>query len=339
MWLEIVWFILFVAIIAGYVVLDGFDLGVGMLLPFIARSDRDRRMLLNSIGPVWDGNEVWLVLSGGVLFAAFPIVYASFFSGFYLAMVCVLVVLILRTIAIEFRSKRESTRWRSTWDLTFAGASLGITVLLGVALANVIHGVPIDADGVIDVSIGQLLDPYAIAFGVVAVVMLSLHGAMFLLLKVDEEITQRLASLVPRLFIVFFVAMTVLIAWTLLLDEALARNFRDRPWTVVFPIVALAAFALSWRWHRSGRHLPSFFASSVMIASLIGAVGAGAYPVLLRSTTDPAFDLTIHNAASATPTLTVMFVVALIGIPFVLLYTAGVYWFFRGRVVLDDESY
>lgn len=338
-WLQIVWFVLFVAIIGGYVVLDGFDLGVGMLLPFVARDDRERRVLLNAIGPVWDGNEVWLVLGGGTLFAAFPLVYASLFSGFYLAMMLVLLVLILRTVAIEFRSKRESQRWRSTWDWTFALASFGISLLLGVALGNIVRGLTLGAAGVMDVSLPDLLNPYSIVFGIVAVAMLVLHGSLFLTLKTEGALEARIVRVVPRLLLVFFVAMTALIVWTLLRDEPFAHNFGDRPWTAVFPVIAFLAIIAVWRFTRAGRPLHAFFSSAVMIASLMSAVAAGMYPVLLRSTIDPAYDLTIQNASSADATLTVMFVVAIIGMPFVVLYTAGVYWFFRGKVELDDESY
>ena len=188
MWLNTTWFVLYMAIIAGYVVLDGFDLGVGMLSPFLGRNDTEKRILLNSIGPVWDGNEVWLVLGGGALFAAFPLVYASLFSGFYTAMMLVLFVLILRTVAIEFRSKRDGARWRSMWDWIFFSSSLGITLLLGVALGNVIQGVPLDQAGNMDVNLVDLLYPYALAVGATAVAMLSLHGAMFLTQKVEGEL-------------------------------------------------------------------------------------------------------------------------------------------------------
>ncbi|MEZ5143146.1 MAG: cytochrome d ubiquinol oxidase subunit II [Acidimicrobiales bacterium] len=339
MWLNDVWFVLYVVIIGGYVILDGFDLGTGILHPFIARDDRERRVLLNAIGPVWDGNEVWLVLGGGALFAAFPLVYASLFSGFYLAMMLVLLVLILRTVAIEFRSKRTSTRWRATWDWVFFGSSLGITVLLGVALANVIRGVAVDAQGNITVSLIDLLSPYALAVGGAAVAMLALHGAIFLTLKTTDDLLERLHHLVPKLMVVFFVIMTAVVAWTLALDNEFAENFRSRPWTVVFPVGALASVLTSWVLLRRSRYLPAFLASGTMIAFLLGSVAAGLYPVLVPSSIDSAYDLTVQNSASAPETLTVMFVMALIGMPFVLLYTAGVYYFFRGRVVLDDESY
>lgn len=339
MWLNQVWFVLYVAIIGGYVILDGFDLGTGILHPFVARTDRERRVMLNAIGPVWDGNEVWLVLGGGALFAAFPLVYASLFSGFYTAMMLVLLVLILRTVSIEFRSKRDSPRWRATWDWVFFGSSLGITVLLGVALANVLRGVALDADGNMFIDLVDLLSPYALLVGVAGVAMLALHGAIYLTLKTDGELLERLRRLIPRLMVVAFVLVTAVIGWTLALDQPIDDRFRERPWTVVFPLLALGAALLAWRLLRQARYLPAFFASGTMIGLLLASVGAGLYPVLLPSSIDPANDLTIYNAASAEPTLMVMFVVACIGLPFVLLYTAGVYYFFRGRVELDDESY
>ena len=339
MWLQTTWYVLFIAIISGYVILDGFDLGVGMLSPFLARNDHDRRILLNSIGPVWDGNEVWLVLGGGALFAAFPLVYASLFSGFYLAMMLVLLVLIMRTVAIEFRSKRPEAWWRSLWDWTFTISSFGITILLGVALGNVIRGVALDQQGNMSVNLLDLLNPYSIALGLVAVSMLCLHGAIFLSQKADGELLEKVKSLIPKLLVAFFVLMTVLIGWTLLRDDQVTQNFKDRPWTVIFPVLAFLSIVTAWLFVRRGAYLSAFLASATMIALLLGAVACGMYPVMLRSTTDSAFDLTVQNASSANETLTVMFVIALIGLPFVLLYTAGVYYFFRGKVVLDDESY
>lgn len=330
---------LYVFIIGGYVILDGFDLGVGMLGPVVGRGEREQRLILNSIGPVWDGNEVWLVLAGGALFAAFPIVYASLFSGFYLAMMFVLLVLILRTVAIEFRSKRESLAWRKMWDWVFFGSSLGITILLGVALGNVIQGLPIDGAGNMNADLLGLLNPYSIVLGVVAVVMLSLHGGIYLCLKVEGELLQRVRRLVPRLMVAAFVLLTMIVAWTLLLNEPIPQNFRDRWWLGIFPLAALVMAIIAWRRIAVQRYLAAFIASSTMIGMLLITVAAGLCPVLLPSSIDPAYDLTVFNAASAEPTLMVMFVIALIGMPFVLLYTAGVYYFFRGRVRLDSHSY
>jgi cytochrome d ubiquinol oxidase subunit II len=339
MWLNTTWFVLYVLIIGGYVILDGFDLGVGILSPFVAKDDRERRVVLNSIGPVWDGNEVWLVLGGGALFAAFPLVYASLFSGFYMAMMLVLLVLITRTVAVEFRSQRESARWRSTFDWFFFASSFGITLLLGVALGNVIRGLPIDAQGNMSINLLDLLNPYSLVLGVTGVVMLTLHGGIFLTLKVEDAILERVTRLIPMLMVAFFVLMTITIGWTLLLDTPITTNYSDRIWIAVFPVLALVAAVTGWRLIRAQQYLQAFLASATMIALLMGAVAAGLYPILLHSSIDSANDLTITNAASAEPTLMVMFVIAMIGIPFVLLYTAGVYYFFRGKVVLDDESY
>jgi cytochrome d ubiquinol oxidase subunit II len=339
MWLNTTWFVLYVVIIGGYVILDGFDLGVGILSPFVAKDDRERRVVLNSIGPVWDGNEVWLVLGGGALFAAFPLVYASLFSGFYMAMMLVLLVLITRTVAVEFRSQRESARWRSTFDWFFFASSFGITLLLGVALGNVIRGLPIDAQGNMSINLLDLLNPYSLVLGVTGVVMLTLHGGIFLTLKVEDAILERVTRLIPMLMVAFFVLMTITIGWTLLLDTPITTNYSDRIWIAVFPVLALVAAVTGWRLIRAQQYLQAFLASATMIALLMGAVAAGLYPILLHSSIDSANDLTITNAASAEPTLMVMFVIAMIGIPFVLLYTAGVYYFFRGKVVLDDESY
>ena len=339
MWLNIVWFVLYVVIIGGYVILDGFDLGVGMLSLFVARTDTERRLVLNSIGPIWDGNEVWLVLGGGALFAAFPLVYASLFSGFYIAMMLVLLVLILRTVAIEFRSKRESARWRSMWDGFFFASSLGIALLLGVALGNVIRGVALDSEGNMDISLIDLLNPYALAVGVAGLAMLSLHGAFFLTQKLEGDLLERVRGLIPRLMAAFFVLTTIVVVWTVTLDSEIVDNFEDRPWTVVFPIAALGVSVLGWWFMRRGTYLASFACSSGTIAFLMASVAAGLYPVMLPSSIDAANDLTIYNAASAEETLMVMFVIAVIGMPFVLLYTAGVYYFFRGKVRLDEHSY
>jgi len=339
MWLATLWFVLYVIVICGYTILDGFDLGVGMLSPFLAKTDEERRILLNSIGPIWDGNEVWLVLGGGVLFAAFPIVYASVFSGFYAAMMLVLLVLILRTVAIEFRSKRPSARWRRGWDWFFFGSSLGITVLLGVALGNIVRGVDLGADGQIDADLLQLLNPYALAVGITAIAMLCLHGSIFLTQKVEGVLLDRVRRLMPRLMIAFFVLMTIVIAWTALLGPRLTDNFFERPWMAAFPVLALLATLVAWRLIRRAQYFSAFVASATMIALLMGTVAAGLYPVMVPSRINKAYDLTVQNAASANETLTVMLVIAVIGLPFVVLYTAGVYYFFRGKVVLDETSY
>ncbi len=339
MTLNDIWFALFVIIIAGYLILDGFDMGIGILHPFVAKTDMERRILLNSIGPVWDGNEVWLILGGGALFAAFPLVYASLFSGFYLAMMAVLLVMILRTVAIEVRSKRESPRWRSAWDIIFWLSSMGLALLLGVAFGNVISGVVLDARGNINMTLFDLLTPFALLVGVTTVAMFAMHGAIFLTMKTDGDLNARIRRLIPRLTIVFFVLNTLVVIATIAFRDEITQRYLTEIWPVIFPALALVALIVSWTMRRTGRDFWSFVASGAMIALLLISGAVGMFPNLLISTTNPQFNLTIYNAASADNTLTVMLVIALIGMPLVLLYTAGVYYFFRGKVVVEPKSY
>ena len=339
MWLNNVWYILFVVIISGYLILDGFDLGVGILHLFLARSDEERRITLNSIGPIWDGNEVWLVLGGGVLFAAFPLVYASLFSGFYGAMMLVLLFLILRTVAIEFRSKRPGQGWRKLWDFFFFLSSLCIALLLGVAFGNVIGGVPLDVQGNIQTFIPNLLTPFALLVGLTTVAMLAYHGAIYLALKTDGDLLIRVKRNITPLMIVFFILNTILIGVLLFLHQDITARYLDQPWLAILPAAALAAVLVAWWMVRRERYFIAFVASSLMIALLILSSAAGLYPNLLISTINPDFNQTIFNAASEANTLMVMLIIALIGMPFVLLYTAGVYYIFRGKVKLGPSSY
>jgi len=334
-----IWFVVFVIVIGGYLILDGFDMGVGILhLPF-AHTDVERRTLLNSIGPVWDGNEVWLILGGGVLFAAFPLVYASLFSGFYLAMMLVLLVMILRTVAIEFRSKRPSPRWRTGWDVVFALSSTGLALLLGVAFGNVIKGVNLGPDGNIRMSLIDLLGPIPLLVGVTTVAMFAMHGSLYLSMKTDGALQSRIAAWMPRLMVVFFALNTVLIAALVVSHPSITDRYVQDPWLAVFPIAALVAILAAWYLLRTGHQFWAFVASSAMIFLLLVSASVGIFPNLLISTMDTANNLTIYNAASADNTLTVMLVIALIGMPFVLLYTAGVYYFFRGKVVVEPTGY
>jgi cytochrome d ubiquinol oxidase subunit II len=339
MTLNDIWFILFVIIIAGYLILDGFDMGVGIVHLFLAKTDNERRVLLNSIGPVWDGNEVWLILGGGVLFAAFPLVYASLFSGFYLAMMAVLLVLILRTVAIEFRSKRPSPRWRSAWDFIFWISSLGLALLLGVAFGNVISGVALDARGNINMTLFDLLTPFALLVGVTTVAMFAMHGSIFLTMKTDGELQARIRKAIPKLMAVFFVLNTLAVMATFLTRQQITAVYTTNLWPVIFPAAALIALLVAWRMLNTGHEFWAFVASGVMVAMLLISGAVGMFPNLLISTIDPAYNLTIYNASSADNTLTVMLIIALIGMPLVLLYTTGVYYFFRGKTIVEPKGY
>jgi cytochrome d ubiquinol oxidase subunit II len=334
-----VWFVLFVLIISGYLILDGFDMGVGILHLPLARTDMERRTFLNSIGPVWDGNEVWLVLAGGVLFAVFPLAYASLFSGFYLAFMLVLLVMILRTVALEFRSKEQSPRWRATWDTVFWAASAGLAFLFGVAFGDILSGVPLDADGNIQVSLIDLLTPFALLVGVTTVAMLAAHGAIYLVMKTEGELQARLERAVPRLLLIFFVLNTLVVVAMVLFRQEITERYTNDIWPVIFPAAALAAIIGAWTFVRRGETFRAFVCSSAMIALLIVSAAIGIYPNLLISTTDPAYNLTVTNAASADNTLMVCLIVALIGMPFVLLYTTGVYYIFRGKATVDSDGY
>lgn len=334
------WFVLFVAIIAAYLVLDGFDLGVGILHPFAARNDEERRVVLNSIGPIWDGNEVWLVVGGGVLFAAFPVVYAALFSGFYWALMLVLMGLILRTVAIEFRSKREGARWRGLWDTVFSVSSFALALLLGVAFGNVISGVPLGKNG--NVHIGSLLDvlhPFAVFLGLTTVAMLAMHGALYLTVKTEGDLQARVRRWIPWLIAMFAVMAATSAVWIVVADYGVVDTFTEDVWTLVFPLAALVAFIAIVVMHRAGRDVAAFFASCATIATSLATISAGLYPNMLKSSTDPSFSMTVTNASAASETLTVMLVVAIVGLPFVLLYTAGVQYLFSGKVKVTPSSY
>jgi cytochrome d ubiquinol oxidase subunit II len=334
-----VWFVLFVIVIAGYLILDGFDIGVGILHLPMAKTDRERRLVLNSIGPVWDGNEVWIVLGGGVLFGAFPLVYASLFSGFYLPFVLVLLVLILRTAAVEFRSKRVGPRWRRTWDWTFAATSVGLALLLGIAFGNILAGLKINSNGDIEDSLLDLFTWYPLLIGVTSVALFALHGALFLALKTEGDVHDRVREAIPRLATAFFVLATSSVLATALFQNDVEDQYFSDLWLVIFPAGALVAFAYAAYETRRRRDFWAFVASGAMIALLLSAGAAGLYPNLLPSTIDDKYSLGVNNAASASNTLTVMLIMAAIGIPMILLYTAGIYYFFRGKTELGPDSY
>jgi cytochrome d ubiquinol oxidase subunit II len=336
--LNITWYVLFVGIITAYVVLDGFDLGVGILHPFAARTDAERRMSLNSIGPVWDGNEVWLVVGGGVLFAGFPEVYATLFSGFYVPFMLVLAFLILRAVSIEFRSKRPSAGWRSLWDWVFWAASLLLALLLGVAFGDIAAGVPIDARHTIPFDPLAQLQPYALLVGVTSVAMLAQHGAIYLALKTDGDLQRRVRRVATPLTVTF-AALVVLTGVATAVTQPHLTVWYRQVWPLVVPVAAVLAIANIVRENVRHREVAAFASSCAGIALLTASVGLGQYPAVLTSSLDSAYSLTISNSMSSPLTLTVMLVMAAIGLPLVLAYTTGVYWLFRGKVRLGERSY
>jgi cytochrome d ubiquinol oxidase subunit II len=338
--LNIIWYCLIFALLSGYAVLDGFDLGVGALHLLVCSNDAERRMVLNSIGPVWDGNEVWLVVAGGALFAAFPYVYATVFSGFYLALMLLLLALVFRAVAIEFRSKRPEYWWRQGWDIAFSVASILVAFLLGTALGNIIEGIPLDAQGNYAGSFFDLLNVYAILTGVATVALFMMHGAIYLVLRTEGNLRERCRHLANR-SMVFFVFMYIIVTMaTLLYVPRMGEHMKHRPWLFIAPLLTLLAIANVPRQMTYKHHYGfAFISSCAAIIGLIGLVAIGMYPDFVPSTSTAHPSLNLFNASSTPGTLKIMLIVAIIGMPMVASYTVAVYWLFRGKVRLTKTSY
>jgi cytochrome d ubiquinol oxidase subunit II len=336
--LNVIWFVLVGVLFIGYAVLDGFDLGVGALHLF-ARTDQQRRLMINSIGPVWDGNEVWLVTGGGALFAAFPHVYATVFSGFYMAFMLLLVMLIFRAVAIEFRSRQPMLWWRRTWDISFSLASLGSSLLLGTALGNIARGLPLSPDREFMGTFWDLLNPYALLVGVTTLALFTMHGAIYLVLKTEGEMQAQARGWARNAIIGFTMSYVTTTMATLLYVPHMADTVREHPELFALALLNMLAIANIPREIHHGRDFRAFLSSAAAIAALITLFGVGMFPDLVTAANDPARSLTIYNAASSPKTLGIMLIIAVIGIPLVLAYTAGIHWVVRGKVRLDRFSY
>jgi cytochrome d ubiquinol oxidase subunit II len=336
--LNTVWFILIGVLFTGYAMLDGFDLGVGALHLF-TRTDEERRTMLNAIGPVWDGNEVWLVTGGGALFAAFPNVYATVFSGFYLAFVLLLVALIFRAVAIEFRSKQPMRWWRQMWDIGFSAGSLLSSLLIGVAMGNIAWGIPLDERGEFTGTFLSLLGPYPLLLGITTVALFMMHGAIYALLKTDGPLHDKLRGWITNCIIFFIICYATTTMATLLYVPQMAARVRANPWLFSIALLNMLAIANIPREIHRGRDWRAFLSSCVAMIALMGLFGLEMYPNLVLSNPLPGNSLSIHNAASSHKTLGIMLTIALTGVPVVLAYTIGIYWIFRGKVQLDKMSY
>ncbi|MBI4313682.1 MAG: cytochrome d ubiquinol oxidase subunit II [Candidatus Omnitrophica bacterium] len=336
--LNSVWFALVGVLLIGYAILDGFDLGVGSLHLF-SKTDEERRLLLNAIGPVWDGNEVWLVTAGGALFAAFPDVYATVFSGFYLAFMMLLAALIFRAVAIEFRSKMPQKIWRACWDVSFSASSILCSLLIGVALGNIARGIPLTAEKEYAGSFLDLLNPYALLVGLTTAALLMMHGSIYLVLKTENPLHDKIRVWVQRTMIAFIVLYALTTMATLVYVPHMAEPFKRRPIFFALPILGLLAIANVPREIHHGHDFRAFVSSCAAIAALLALFGVGLYPNLVLSRPDPQYSLTIYNAASSAKTLSIMLAIALIGMPLVIGYTITIYWIFRGKVKLDRTSY
>ena len=323
-----VWFILIAVLWVGYFVLEGFDFGVGMLLPVLGgRDEQQRRVLINTIGPVWDGNEVWLLVAGGATFAAFPEWYASLFSGFYLALLLILVALILRGVAFEYRGKVDSPAWRARWDVAIIVGSAIPALLWGVAFGNIVRGVQLDENHHYVGNLFDLLNPYALLAGLVTLTLFATHGAIFVALKTDGPIRARARACATRVGVLCVVLAAAFLLWTQL--------SYGRTWTWVTAGVAAVALIGGLLSNLRGREGWAFLATAVTIAAATVTLFGDLYPHVLPSTVDPAYGLTVDNAASTPYTLKIMTWVAVVFTPIVLAYQAWTYWVFRKRLTVE----
>ncbi|GGD84786.1 cytochrome d ubiquinol oxidase subunit II [Paenibacillus nasutitermitis] len=332
--LETIWFVLITVLFVGFFFLEGFDFGVGMLMPFLGKTDRERRVIINTIGPVWDGNEVWLITAGGAMFAAFPGWYASLFSGFYMALFLMLVALIGRGVSFEFRSKLDNPRWRQLWDMVILFGSLLPPLLWGVALANLMRGVPIDADTNYVGSFWDLISIYSVTAGVSIVLLFLLHGALYLSLKTEGELRERARTTARRLGAWASALLLLFVVLSYFETDMFTRN-GIIPGTV--PLMAGMALLSVLFFLRAGRDGWGFIMSGLTITLSTITVFMSLFPRVMISSLNPEWTLTIYNTASNAYTLKVMTIIALTAVPIVVAYQAWTYWVFRKRVSLKDH--
>lgn len=360
--LRLIWWLLLGILLIGFAVMDGFDLGIGTLLPAVARTDAERRLVLNVVGPVWEGNQVWLILGGGAIFAAFPALYAVSFSGFYMAMFLILFALILRPVGFKFRSKVPDPRWRAAWDWALFVSGLVPALVFGVAMGNVLLGVPFYFDDTLRIHYSGgffgLLSPFALLCGLVSVAMLVAHGASMLVIKTDGPVALRarrfgmLAALATAVLFVLggaWLALGVdgyalagaavtdapsnpLFKQVTTLRGGWMANYQAMPWTWIFPVLGVAGSLAAAVLLRAGRGMAAFLASALGIAGIILTEGLAVFPFLLPSSTHPGSSLTLWDASSSHLTLFVMLVATIVFLPLVLLYTSWVYRVLRGKV-------
>jgi cytochrome bd ubiquinol oxidase subunit II len=332
------WFLLIGAVFTGYAILDGFDLGAGALHLFLNK-ENSRRIALNAIGPVWDGNEVWLVIGGGALFAGFPEVYASLLSAFYTPFMIFLVALIFRAVSIEFRSKEPMLWWRRMWDVSYCLSSALLAFLLGMMLGNVAQGIPLDEDHIYRGSDLSFLNPYACMVGTTSLALFMMHGAIYLVMKTEDRLYAKLTIIVRRTTIFFVISFVITSFYTVLYIPHMADQIHDSPSMFVLPVIMILAIANITRMVAKRRYLLAFLSSALVISVSLMLVCLELFPVILYSAGAPENSLTVYNAASSQKTLGIMLTVAAIGVPLVAAYTTFVFWTFKGKVTLDETSY
>ncbi len=332
--LNILWFILITVLFVGFFFLEGFDFGVGILLPFLGKNDTERRVIINTIGPHWDGNEVWLITAGGAMFAAFPNWYATLFSGFFLALFLLLFAIIIRGISFEFRSSDSSPRWRSTFDWMIFTGSLLSAILWGVAMTNIVKGVPIDAKMQYVGTFFTLLNPYAIVGGLTTLFVFMFHGTLFLSLKTTGEMAKRASKAAQTIGLVA-IPVVLLMAGLTYFQTDLFDNLGAGITLLVSGVTLVIAYVLI----RSNKAGWAFIVNGVTILLFTVALFWGLFPRVMVSSLNPQWSLTIYNASSSPYTLKIMTVIALTMVPIVLLYQGWTYWVFRQRVTEKDLHY
>lgn len=332
------WFLVVGATFTGYAILDGFDLGAGAIHLFLNKEE-SRRIALNAIGPVWDGNEVWLVIGGGALFAGFPEVYAAVFSAFYIPFMLFLMALIFRAISIEFRSKEPMLWWRKMWDVSYCVSSIIIALSLGLVLGNVLLGIKIDANGNYTGTEVDFLNPYALLTSISTLALFMMHGAIYLVMKTEKRLYTKLTIIVKNTTIFFVISTLMLSFYTLLYVPHLSNSIRANPWLFVIPVGIVLAVANITRRISQQRYRKAFISSSLVVSLLLVVVAVNLYPNIVLSSLDPAYNLTVENSSASEKSLRILLIVAAIGVPLVAVYTSFVFWTFKGKVRLDETSY
>jgi cytochrome d ubiquinol oxidase subunit II len=334
-----IWFVVLAFMLAGYAVLDGFDLGLGTIHLLLGRDRGERARLISAIGPVWNGNEVWLLAAGGSMVVAFPTLYAESFSGFYLALMLVLWLLLLRGLGIEFRHQIHHPMWEDAWDVVFSGASALLALLFGVALANVLHGVPFDPDGTFRGTFAVLLNPFSLLGGVLSLVTLSLHGACWAAVKTDGEVQERARRFASGLWAAATVVLLGMIAASFVVRPDFTRNFALYPLLGVWPAIAVGGLVANRRAIARRDDRSAFIGSSMYIAGILASVAAGVYPMLLPASDGSAFHgLDIYNAAAPAHSMRVALGIYLVGISIVAAYLVYVYRTWRGKAGSGYQS-
>ncbi len=332
------WFLVIGGLFSGYAILDGFDLGAGALHLFF-KDEESRRIALNAVGPVWDGNEVWLVIGAGALFAGFPILYASLLSGMYIPFMLFLAFLIFRAVSIEFRSKETMKWWRNTWDISYSISSIMMALLLGIVVGNILQGIELGPNHHFQGEWLDFINPYSMLVGLTTIALFMMHGAIYLAMKTEGKLFGKVKTLLKNSMIFFMVIYSLVTLFTLIYLPHLTDRLHENIALFVVPVLAFLSIANIPRLISKGKFVSAFVFSSLSISFLLVLVALELYPVMIMSSIDPIYDITVYNAASSENSLKYMLRITAIGAPLVIIYTIFVYKIFWGKVKLDETSY